>query len=349
MPTGQVSSTTSHALGTTARSTPKTPISTRPIVIARRVPSRAERYAATGAKSPMQSTGIVPSRPASACEASRSSWISSISGPTPTICGRSASAARNSPASATTDERGVSGPRSLPGPGRSGRTPRRASAPHRPAARRLAGADRLEDRDVQLGRLGRLDVRAVQRDRDAPLDAERLPALLEDDVAGGLDHQPVEGDVVLGERVDVATARRGAHRLDLALEHRHVAVEPDRGLLRGELLEHRPHRDRPRSAPSSPNSRTRAPRNGSDSTSRRSSRSRSASRTGAWLVPSSLAMRVSTSRSPGSSSPLTMRWSRMSFTCSRSTVLEMALMEVVARDDYRSSVGPPSTSDAPGS
>ena len=56
-----------------------------------------------------------------------------------------------------------------------------------------------------------------------------------------------------------------------------------------------------------PNPRTLAPLNGSDSTSRRSSRSRSASRTGAWLVPSSAAIRVSTMRSPGLSSPLAIR------------------------------------------
>ena len=154
----------------------------------------------------MQSTGIVPS-PASACEASRSSWISSINGPTPTICGRSASAARNSPESATTDEREVSGRALGPVTGDPGE--RLDVLARRTACRaRLAGADRLENRDVQLGRLGGLHVCAVQRDRDAPFDAECLPALLEDRVARGLDHQPVEGDVVLGQSVDVAAARR---------------------------------------------------------------------------------------------------------------------------------------------
>ena len=43
MPTGQVRSTTSQADGIVARSTPKTPISASPIVIARRVPIRAAR------------------------------------------------------------------------------------------------------------------------------------------------------------------------------------------------------------------------------------------------------------------------------------------------------------------
>ena len=75
MPTPQVSSTTRAALGASARSTPNVPINASPIVIARRVPSRAERYAATGANSPMHSTGIVPRRPTRACDAPVSSWI----------------------------------------------------------------------------------------------------------------------------------------------------------------------------------------------------------------------------------------------------------------------------------
>ena len=59
---------------------------------------------------------------------------------------------------------------------------------------------------------------------------------------GGLDHLAVEGDVVLDERGDVAALRRGAHRLDLALEHRHVPAEALRRLLRRELLERGAHR-----------------------------------------------------------------------------------------------------------
>ena len=43
IPTPHVRSTTSHALGATARRIPNVPISVSPIVIARRVPSRAER------------------------------------------------------------------------------------------------------------------------------------------------------------------------------------------------------------------------------------------------------------------------------------------------------------------
>ena len=45
----------------------------------------------------MQRTGIVPSSPATACEMSRSSWIAGISGPTPTIWGRSASPGEEQP------------------------------------------------------------------------------------------------------------------------------------------------------------------------------------------------------------------------------------------------------------
>ena len=99
MPTGHVKSTMSAALGATARPNPKTPISTIDQVITARVPIRALRYAAGGAKSPMQRTGIVASSPMRACVVSRSSWISGRSGPTPTICGRSVSATKKSPAS----------------------------------------------------------------------------------------------------------------------------------------------------------------------------------------------------------------------------------------------------------
>ena len=95
MPTGHVSSTTSQADGIVARRMPNTPISARPIVIARRVPMRAARYAATGANRPIQRTGIVPSSPTTACEVPNASWIEGINGPTPTIWGRNVSAARN--------------------------------------------------------------------------------------------------------------------------------------------------------------------------------------------------------------------------------------------------------------
>ena len=57
---------------------------------------RPERNGAGGANSPIQSTGIVPSSPATAWVTSRSSWTAGSSGPIPTSCGRSASAARKS-------------------------------------------------------------------------------------------------------------------------------------------------------------------------------------------------------------------------------------------------------------
>ena len=44
----------------------------------------------------MQSTGIVPRRPTTAWDVPNASWIEGISGPTPTIWGRSVSAARKS-------------------------------------------------------------------------------------------------------------------------------------------------------------------------------------------------------------------------------------------------------------
>ena len=54
---------------------------------------------------------------------------------------------------------------------------------------------------------------------------------------GRLDDQPVERDVVLGERVRVVRAHRLAHRLELDLERGHVALELLRREPRGELLE----------------------------------------------------------------------------------------------------------------
>ena len=99
-PIGHVRRTTSQIPGATARARPKTPISATASPSAVRVPTRPASHAAGGAKSPMQSTGIVPSRPTTACGASRSSSIAGKSGPTPTICGRSVRAARESASSA---------------------------------------------------------------------------------------------------------------------------------------------------------------------------------------------------------------------------------------------------------
>ena len=196
----------------------------------------------------------------------------------------------------------------------------------RPAAGGLPRADRLEDRDVLLGGVTRLDVGAVERDGDPPLDAERLPALLEHRVPGRLDHLAVERDVVAGR------ARSGRPSSPRPASRRAPARAPttspaSRFVASFAASSSSAARTGYTSTSSaSPKARTRAPRNGSDSTIRSSSRSRSASRTGAWLVPSSVAMRVSTRRSPGFSSPLAMRCSRTSLTCSRSTVLEIALM-----------------------
>ena len=49
-----------------------------------------------GRTGPCRGHGIVPSRPTTACDVPNASWIDGISGPTPTICGRSVSAARKS-------------------------------------------------------------------------------------------------------------------------------------------------------------------------------------------------------------------------------------------------------------
>ena len=97
-PIGKVSASTSGAPGAAARSRPNAAMPARQAPIAARVPSRAATCAAGRAKRPMQSTGIVVSSPATACETPRSSSMSGTSGPTPTSCGRRASAARKSAA-----------------------------------------------------------------------------------------------------------------------------------------------------------------------------------------------------------------------------------------------------------
>jgi len=99
IPTGSVSASSSGTPGTTARAMPNTATAATHSVTAVRRPLRRANGAAAGANTPMHSTGIVPSSPATACETPRSSWISGSSGPAPTSCGRSASAATNSAAS----------------------------------------------------------------------------------------------------------------------------------------------------------------------------------------------------------------------------------------------------------
>ena len=96
MPTGTVTSNTRAALGVIARAMPATATSTSAAEMARVVPTRAASTAASGAKSPMQSTGIVTSRPAIACETPRLCWMFGSSGPIPTSCGRSESEPRPS-------------------------------------------------------------------------------------------------------------------------------------------------------------------------------------------------------------------------------------------------------------
>src|SRR4051812_6560042 len=184
----------------------------------------------------MQRTGIVPSSPTTACEVPNASWIDGISGPTPTICGRSVSAARNS---ATSVAVGRCVKRAGSARPRRRRSLRLFPQPvaHQPGgyldvlARLAAGdarvprADRVEQLDVALGGLLRVHVGAVERDRDAALDAERLPALLQHRVARRLDDQPVKCDVVVREGIRVVLADGFAHRLELDLEGRHVALE----------------------------------------------------------------------------------------------------------------------------
>ncbi len=81
IPTGIVSRTTPAAPGQSARTTPNVPTASTAAATATREPARATRYGAGGAKTPMQSTGIVPSRPATAWLTPRSSWIAGRSGP----------------------------------------------------------------------------------------------------------------------------------------------------------------------------------------------------------------------------------------------------------------------------
>src|SRR5262249_44754358 len=90
---------TPAAPGAVALAIPNPPISARQTAMASRVPYRCETRGAGSANTPMQRTGIVVSSPATAWETPRSCWISGISGPTPTIGGRSARPARNRPAS----------------------------------------------------------------------------------------------------------------------------------------------------------------------------------------------------------------------------------------------------------
>ena len=112
------------------------------------------------------------------------------------------------------------------------------------------------------------------------------------------------------------------HRLELGLERRHVAREIDRREPGGELLEGGPHRiDLDQLLLVEDPDAGATERLRLDEAQQLEVAQSLAH--GAWLVPSSWAIRVSTRRSPGWSSPLTIRCSRTSLTCSRSTVREI--------------------------
>ena len=68
MPIGIVSAISTPALGANARRMPPNATSATATVTARTAPMRCARIGAGGAKMPMHSTGIVTSRPATACE-----------------------------------------------------------------------------------------------------------------------------------------------------------------------------------------------------------------------------------------------------------------------------------------
>ena len=68
IPIGIVSAISAPAFGANARSTPPNATSATATVTARTAPMRWASTGAGGAKMPMQSTGIVTSSPATACE-----------------------------------------------------------------------------------------------------------------------------------------------------------------------------------------------------------------------------------------------------------------------------------------
>ena len=75
MPTGTVASRTRAAPGVIARAMPAAATRISAAETARVVPTRAASSAAVGANTPMQSTGIVTSRPAIACDTPRLCWM----------------------------------------------------------------------------------------------------------------------------------------------------------------------------------------------------------------------------------------------------------------------------------
>ena len=105
MPIGSVRASSTTMPGATARPRPATAIASRQPAIAARSPQRPETSPANGANRPMQSTGIVPTSPATACETPKSSWMSGMSGPAPTSWGRRATAASSSAAASSMPSR----------------------------------------------------------------------------------------------------------------------------------------------------------------------------------------------------------------------------------------------------
>ena len=106
----------------------------------------------------------------------------------------------------------------------------------------IAGPDRLDDRDVELGELGLVPEGLVRRERGRDLDAEHEPGLQQRLVAGQLDHRSVEGDVVGDLRAPVGCSSSLPHPLELAVECGHIAIGVSGSLACGELLENRPDR-----------------------------------------------------------------------------------------------------------
>jgi hypothetical protein len=99
----------------------------------------------------------------------------------------------------------------------------------------------LDDRVVRAGDRDRVGHRPVDRQRQHRLDAERRPALRECRVAGRLEDQPVEGEIVEDQPGPIAGSGSLVHRLELDLEDADVAREHAARPSRGEVVERRAH------------------------------------------------------------------------------------------------------------
>ena len=305
------------------------PISASAIVIARRVPICAARYPATGAKSPMQSTGIVPSSPTTACE--RPERVLDLRDQRPDADDLRAQRERRE------EERGERG-------GVCRAALRRSSsavdaAPREPgedldvlarlAARdgRVPGADRVEDRHVH-----------ARPPRSGSTYVPYSEIVIRPSTPSDFQHcsstaLPAASTISRWKAMsccdEARSCRRGCAASRIASNSTSSAETSPVEVLGGEpgreLLERRPDgvdldqlglaEDRGRASRGTAPTRRAAAARGRAAPPARAPGS----------CPSSCAIRVSTSRSPGFSSPLTIRWSRMSFTCSRRTVREMVL------------------------